>query len=135
MGVWPTNWVMSSATRRWDMVVALRTLQTMEVRCAASISLRCSGLLRQVRIRCRAILPSIVAALGAHGQPAVALGLGLHSNGAVPARGFGIGRLVPQCVLIADIVRHVSRDGIHFIQALGEKRKPSGLLRDELQRL
>src|SRR6266550_7941848 len=86
------------------MVVAFRTLQTMEVRRATSISLRCAGFLRQVRIRRRAILPCVVSALGAHCQPAVTLGLGLDSNGTVPTCALGIRRLIAQRVLVAELV-------------------------------
>src|SRR4029077_20236367 len=135
MGVSPTNWVMSSATRRRDMVVAFRTLQTMEVGVPASMLLGRARLFRKVGVGSCSILPCVVSALGAHGQLAVALRLGVHTNGAIPAGTLRIRWLVPQRVLVADIVRHVPRDRVHFIQTLGEKCDAPGLLRDELQRL
>src|ERR1700727_2923900 len=78
--------------------------------------------------------PSIVSALGPHGHLAMSLNFIFHPDLPETSARSRIRRLIPNGVLIADVVRHLLADLIHFIQSLGKKRQSAGPLRNDLER-
>src|ERR1700734_451074 len=68
-------------------------------------------------------------------QLAVTLGFRVHTDLSKTTAGSRICRLISNGVLVADIVRHLPADLIHFVQWLGKKRQSPGSLRDNLQRM
>src|SRR5215831_9400989 len=76
----------------------------------------------------------IVTTLGANHHFAVAFGLGVDVDLAESAGALGIGRLVTDGVLIADVVGDVAADLIHFIECLGEECDATRAVGKNLQR-
>src|SRR2546430_11877323 len=77
----------------------------------------------------RLLLAGVVAAAGTHCEPAIAAGAGVHVDGAVSSDSLRSARLITNCVLVADIVRHGAADGIDFIRRFGQEGDSSGTLR------
>src|SRR5947207_8261249 len=80
----------------------------------------------------RLLLAGVVAAAGTHCESAVAAGAGVHVDGAVSSDSLRSARLITNCVLVADIVRHGAADGIDFIRRFGQEGDSSGTLRHSL---
>src|SRR5271163_4710901 len=143
-GVPPTRSVMSSATPRWETSGFFRcTLQgkgrdgnrqwnRSQVFEIPRTSRGDDGFLFRAR-GCR-LGACVVAALGSDGEFAVSFGFGLNPDRAEAAAGSGIGWLVADRVLIADVVRHLPADLIHLVESAGEKGEASGSLRYDLER-
>src|ERR1700756_804187 len=63
----------------------------------------------------------------------MSLGFGVNPDLPKPARTFGSSGLVPDCVLIADVVRNRAADRVHLVQRLWEKSDPSRALGENFQ--
>lgn len=74
----------------------------------------------------------VVPALGADYKFAMALGFRLHFNLTEFSRLLGTGGLVPDGVLIADIVGDGATDGINFVESLGEECDSAGAFGENL---
>src|SRR5579871_1584306 len=130
MGVAPTSCVMSSATRRWDIADAFRlTLQGTGTRRKSSNSSSHS----LGPIHGRPFGPRVVAALGADDHFAVAFGFGFDAHYPEPSGASGIGGLVADRILIADVMGDGAADLVHFIKSLGEESHPARTFRDHIQ--
>ena len=77
---------------------------------------------------------SVVAALRADNELAMALGFGFYANLAETTSAFGSGRLITDSVLVTDVVGDGAADGIYFIQSLGKERDSSGSLAENFER-
>src|SRR4051812_32952460 len=75
----------------------------------------------------------VVSTLGANHEFAVAFGFGLDADLAEFSGLFGTGRLVPNSVLVPNIVRDGSADVVHFVESFREERDPTGALGNDLQ--
>src|SRR5579864_4211686 len=132
MGVSPTSWVMSSATRRPEASEAFeRTLQgkgrgenRQSGRGSIVSSLRSAG---------GGLRSGVVAALGANREFVVAFGFGIDANLAETAIGAGVRGLVADQILVADVMGDGLADLIHLVQSLGEKCHPAGTLGNDFQ--
>src|ERR1035438_6366325 len=80
------------------------------------------------RIRCCPTLPGVVTAAGPHLKFLIAFRVGVHFDGAKAAFALRLGRLISDGVLIADVMRDLLGDGIHFARALREKRHAARFL-------
>src|SRR5437773_2181255 len=80
----------------------------------------------------RLLLAGVVAAAGAHCEPAIAAGTGVHVDGAVSSDSLRSARLITNCVLVANIVRNGTTNGIDFIRRFRQEGDSSGTLRHSL---
>src|ERR1041384_771519 len=71
-------------------------------------------------------LASVITAARTHLHTAKAFRLRFHTNGTVSALRLRLERLVADGVLVADIVRNVLRDLVHFMQIAGEESHAAG---------
>src|SRR5947199_3165877 len=135
MGVPPTNFVMSSAMRRQVLGrVFVCTLQGTEAGRKRQLSYQQVSIQQSVAgpllpTTGRLLLAGVVAAAGTHCESAVAAGAGVHVDGAVSSDSLRSARLITNCVLVADIVRHGAADGIDFIRRFGQEGDSSGAVR------
>src|SRR5438309_9842145 len=138
MGVPPTNFVMSSATRRQVLVrVFVRTLQGTEAGRKRQlrypqVSIQQSVAGPLLPTAGRLLLAGVVAAAGTHCEPAIAAGACVHVDGARSSDSLRSARLITNCVLVADIVRHGAADGIYLIGRFGQAGDTAGSLRPSL---
>src|SRR2546428_9756543 len=139
MGVPPTNFVMSSAMRRQVLGrVFVRTLQGTEAGRKRQLSYQQVSILQQsvagplLPTAGRLLLAGVVAAAGAHCEPAIAAGTGVHVDGAVSSDSLRSARLITNCVLVANIVRNGTTNGIDFIRRFRQEGDSSGTLRHSL---
>src|SRR5215472_5698230 len=77
--------------------------------------------------------PGVVPGLGAHDKLAVAFGFCFDFYLPELTDFLWAGRLITNGVLVADVVGNSPADRIHFVQSLGEKRDPPGMIGDDLQ--
>src|SRR5207245_7052487 len=114
MGVPPTNFVMSSATRRQVLVrVFVRTLQGTEAGRKRQLSYQQVSIQQSVAgpllpTAGRLLLAGVVAAAGTHCESAVAAGAGVHVDGAVSSDSLRRARRITNWVFVANRVLEVT---------------------------
>src|SRR5215469_3448072 len=75
----------------------------------------------------------VVTTLGADHHFPVPFGFGIYTDLAESAGAFGIGRFIPDGVLIANVVGDIFADLIHFIEGLGEECDAASAVGEDLQ--
>src|SRR6202034_2412298 len=75
-----------------------------------------------------------IAGLGANDQLVVSLGLGLHVNRTEAALVDGLGGVIADGVLLADILRDLPGDGVHLVQVLGKEGNTASLIGKQFER-
>src|SRR2546430_12625024 len=122
MGVPPTNFVMSSATRRQVLVrVFVRTLQGTEAGrkrqlSYQQVSIQQSAAGPLLPTPGRLLLAGVVAAAGTHCEPAIAAGACVHADGAGSSDRPWSARLFTNCVFGAKITRNGTTNGTDFLR-------------------
>jgi len=76
----------------------------------------------------------VVTGFGADHQLTVPFSAGFHANLAEASGLLGMGGLVSDGVLIADVVRDVAADLVDFVERLGKKSYAAGTLGNDLER-
>ena len=69
-----------------------------------------------------------IAGSGADGKLAHSFGFGLDANGAITALGDGLGRMIAENILMANILGHIGGDGVDLIERLGKEGDAAGLI-------